>query len=124
MIAYKRLRATPGNVSTNFDERDIGGSGGQPDFAGYRLDATGVTATFAMTIKLPRVNQCEGKMIHFITVNPNLKFIQIGTPTGSTERIVANSTETATLTNSVDFGQVLLACDGTRWFAIGDGSFT
>lgn len=118
MIAFKTLKA--GSASTTFDERQIGGSGGQADWGGYILDAT----TAAIVVRLPNISLCEGRVITFIAKNPSARSIVIATPAGTPQRIVMGGTETASISNAADFGQVILACDGFRWFGISDGTFS
>lgn len=119
MIAYKRLIGTTSAVTT-FDERQIGGTGGEPGFNGFRIDAT----IGPVTIRLPKISLCEGKAIHFISINPSGRNVVIAVPAGSTDKIVISASETSQVSNTADFGQVYLFCDGARWFALSDASFS
>lgn len=112
MIAFKVLKPTVTGTTT-YNEDTFGGSGGQPDWTGYILDAT--TAT-AITVNLPKANLCEGKTITFLTVNPSLRTITINAASGET--IIYGGQSNAFIANSVNHGMVGFACNGTRWYTI------
>ena len=124
MIAWKTFTAPSSAESLLVDERDIGGSGGKPDWNGYRLNASNNTAAVAISVKLPKVTLCEGKSIIFITTNPNLKLITISVAQGSTDKIVSSSVELTSISTSVDFAFSMFNCDGVRWYAFGDGTIS
>ena len=117
-IGFKKLTSITSAVNT-FDERQVGLTGGQDNF-GYILDAT----VGAITLRLPKISLCEGKTITFHTVNPSGRNVIVAVPAGSTDKIVINSAEVNQIANTADFGQVSLVCNGTRWFAISDASFS
>jgi hypothetical protein len=69
------------------------------------------------------VRLAEGKVITFTTINPSSRNVTISTPAASGEVIIITSLSQSSINNAADFGYVMLFCNGTRWHALGDGSF-
>ena len=116
MIAFKVLYAS-GTSTNQFNDSHIGGSGGQPDMGAYLVS----TNTTNVTITLPPASVCEGRFVSFMALNPSSKNVQINA--SGTDKIIVTAAEVSAMSATVALAQTVLQCDGTRWWAHGDGSF-
>ena len=123
MISYQTYRPTSLTSGiTELNERHVGGAGGS-DWNGIQLDVQSAAQATVFRITLPEARISEGKVIHVTIIgNTGSKNVVIRSATGTSDRIICNAAESSSITSLIDLSQLILTCDGTRWWALQDGN--